>query len=94
MADDARFLRAQIARIRRLLLDSVTDAETERALSSLSRNTRLARTRRGGREDAAEPIRDKAASQSVAVLCKTAKQLKPGPRAGRDGGKQPARSLL
>src|SRR3954453_7732309 len=35
MADDARFLRAQITRIRRLL-DSVTDAETERALKQLA----------------------------------------------------------
>ena len=36
MADDARFLRAQIARIRRLLLTGVTDAETERALKQLA----------------------------------------------------------
>jgi len=36
MADDARFLRAQVARIRRLLFDSVTDAETERALKQLA----------------------------------------------------------
>lgn len=36
MADDARFLRAQIARIRRLLFTSVNDAETERALNQLA----------------------------------------------------------
>ena len=36
MADDPRFLRAQVARIRRLLLDSVTDAETEQALKQLA----------------------------------------------------------
>jgi hypothetical protein len=43
MADDARFLRAQVARIRRLLLTTVNDAQTERALKQLPRNTRLAR---------------------------------------------------
>jgi hypothetical protein len=36
MADDARFLRAQAARIRRLLLTSVSDAQTERALKQLA----------------------------------------------------------
>jgi hypothetical protein len=36
MADDARFLRAQVARIRRLLLTTVNDAQTERALKQLA----------------------------------------------------------
>jgi hypothetical protein len=35
MADDARFLRAQVARIRRLLT-TVSDAQTERALKQLA----------------------------------------------------------
>ena len=43
MADDARFLRAQIARIRRLLFTSVNDAETERALNQLAQEYRGAR---------------------------------------------------
>jgi len=40
MADDVRFLRALVARIRRLLLDSVTDAETEWALKQLAEEIR------------------------------------------------------
>ena len=63
MADDARFLRAQIARIRRLLFTSVNDAETERALNQLAQEyeARADQAERR-REGAAEPTRSDGAT--------------------------------